>query len=74
MIHISQIHKEVQSLPEFSMIFVNKEGEIVECMRCVCKSWHSEGRTMNVMFMESGEIRKIRRVSIIEFNGQRMVL
>jgi hypothetical protein len=29
---------------------------------------------MNVKFLDSGEIRKIRRVSIIEFNGQKVVL
>ncbi|MDR1551877.1 MAG: hypothetical protein LBS69_00215 [Prevotellaceae bacterium] len=74
MIHISQIHKEVERLPEFSIRFVDREGDIIDCRRCICTSWHSSGRTMNIKFLESGEIRKIRRVSIIEFNGQRVVL
>jgi hypothetical protein len=74
MIHISQIHKEVQRLPEFSLVFIDKEGERVVCKRCLCTSWFSSGRTMNIKFLDSGEIRKIRRVSIIEFNGQTVVL
>jgi phosphoribosyl-AMP cyclohydrolase len=74
MIHISQIHKEVQRLPEFSLVFVNKEGVKTTISRCICTSWFSNGRTMNVKCLESGEIRKIRRVSIIEFNGQDVVL
>ncbi|MDR2064451.1 MAG: hypothetical protein LBP85_01880 [Prevotellaceae bacterium] len=74
MIHISQIHKEVQRLPEFSIKFVNREGDIITCDKCICTSWFSNGRTMNIKFLNSGEIRKIRRVSIIEFNGQRVVL
>jgi hypothetical protein len=74
MIHISQLHKEVQRLPEFSFVFIDKEGGKITCKRCICTSWFSRGRTMNVKFLESSEIRKIRRVSIIEFNGQKVVL
>ncbi|MDR0754509.1 MAG: hypothetical protein LBF04_03885 [Prevotellaceae bacterium] len=74
MIHISQIHKEVRSLPEFSIKFVDREGDVITCSRCICTSWHSAGNTMNIKLLESGEIRKIRRVSIIEFDGQRVVL
>ena len=74
MIHISQIHKEVQRLPEFSLVFVNKEGEKIRVNRCVCTSWHSKGRTMNIKILPSGEIRKIIRVTIVEFDGQRVVL
>ncbi|MDR2125583.1 MAG: hypothetical protein LBP63_01965 [Prevotellaceae bacterium] len=74
MIHISQIHKEIQRLPEFSIKFVNSKGDIITCQKCVCSSFHSAGRTMNIKLIDSGQTRKIRRVSIIEFNGQRVVL
>ena len=74
MIHISQIHKEVQRLPEFSLVFIDKEGDRITVKRCICTSWFSSGRTMNIKFLDSGVIRKIRRVSIVEFNGQDVVL
>jgi hypothetical protein len=64
----------VQRLPDFSLVFIDREGEKIVAKRCICTSWFSRGRTMNIKFLESGEIRKIRRVSIIEFNGQKVVL
>jgi hypothetical protein len=74
MIHLSQIHKEVQTLPEFSIVFIDKQGNKITGKRCICTSFFSSGRTMNIKFLDSGQIRKIRRVSIIEFNGQEVVL
>jgi hypothetical protein len=56
------------------MIFTAKEGNKVIVQRAVCTSFHSSGRTMNIKFLPSGEIRKIRRVTITEFNGQEVVL
>lgn len=56
------------------MKFVSKSGEIVTVNRCVCTSYHSRGATFNIKLGESGEIRKVRRVSIIEFNGSELYL
>lgn len=73
MLHISLLHTLVEE-GEFSLKFVEKSGAIVDCPRCICTSFHSSGRTFNLKFCESGEIRKVRRVSVIEFNGQEVAL
>lgn len=73
MLHISMIHTLVEK-GEFSLKFVAKSGAIVSCPRCICTSFHSSGRTLNLKFCDSGEIRKVRRVSITAFNGQEVAL
>ena len=73
MLHISQLNKVVEH-GEFSIRFVEKSGAIVYGPRCICTSFHSAGRTMNLKFCDSEQIRKVRRVSVIEFNGQEVVL
>lgn len=55
---------------EFSLSWVTKSGSIVRAERCVLTSFHSSGDTMNVKFCESGQIRKVNRYTIIEFNGE----
>lgn len=75
MLHISQIHKQVEPPgTEFSLRFIAKPGYEVFAQKAVCTSFHSKGRTMNIKFLKSGEIRKIRRCTITEFNGQEVVL
>jgi hypothetical protein len=73
MLHISMLHTLVEK-GEFSLKFIEKSGAIITGQRCICTSFHSSGRTLNLKFCDSGEIRKIRRVSIIEFNGQEVAL
>lgn len=73
MIHISEIHKHVEG-KEFSIRFVKKDGTIIEGKRCTCTSFHSEGATMNILFCDSGEIRTVRRTTIISFNGQEVII
>ncbi len=73
MLHISQINKQVER-GEFSIRFVEKSGAIVYGPRCICTSFHSSGRTMNLKFCDSEQIRKVRRNSVIEFNGEEVVL
>lgn len=75
MLHISQIHKLVEPAgTEFSVKFTAKEGNEVVVQKAVCTSFHSKGRTMNIKFLPSGEIRKIRRITITEFNREEVVL
>lgn len=75
MVHISQIHKLVEPAGmEFSMKFTAKKGYEVYAENCVCTSFHSSGRTMNIKLLPSGEIRKVRRCTITEFNNQEVVL
>jgi hypothetical protein len=55
----------------FSMKFRKiSTGELVEANNVVLTSNHSNGRTVNLKFIESNEIRKILLISIIELNGE----
>ena len=74
MIHVSKISLLAEQMENgqpklFSCKFVKRTtGEIVTVEKCFCTSVHSEGGTMNIKF-PNGQIRKIRILSIIEFNG-----
>lgn len=75
MLHISQIHKLVEPPgTEFSLKFIAKKGYEVYAEKAVCTSFHSSGRTLNIKFLPSEEIRKVRRCTITEFNKQEVVL
>lgn len=74
MLHISKVTmlaetKEKGKRKPFSCRFVKKTGQIVEAKEVVCTSVHSVGRTMNLLW-PSGEVRKVKIISVIEFNGQ----
>jgi hypothetical protein len=68
MIHLSQICKLVENR-EFSMTFVAKDGAVTECSKCRLTSFHGKGRTLNIKLLQSGEIRKVRRCTIIKLDG-----
>lgn len=70
MIHESKIFEIVQQLKEFSLKFVSKAGELVTIDRCRCTSFHSSGKTMNIIIPASGLVRKVTRKSIVEINGE----
>ena len=59
---------------EFSIDFVKEDGSIVHAERVICTNWHSKGRTMNIKFLDSQEIRTIRRCTIIKFNNTEVCL
>jgi hypothetical protein len=73
MFHISQLHKVVEK-GEFAIAFVAEEGYIVSTNRAICTSFHSRGRTMNIKFCDSEQIRTIRRCTIISFQEQEVAL
>ena len=73
MLHLSMVHRLVEK-GEFSIRFVSARGEIIEGKRCICTSFHSSGRTLNLKFCDSGQIRKVRRCSITAINNQEVVL
>lgn len=58
----------------FQLKFVKSDGSIRELERCIITSMHSSGTTLNVR--EAGKMRprKIRRITIIEFNNIRVYL
>ena len=70
---INTLHKMVEH-GEFSLAFVAESGAIVYTKRAICTNWHSKGRTMNIKFLDSGEIRTIRRCTIIAFNNTEVAL
>lgn len=73
MILASELHKFVEK-GEFSIAFVAEAGYIVKCDRAICTSWHSYGRTMNIKFLDSKQIRTVRRCTIIAFNDEELAL
>ncbi len=71
--HISQLHRAIER-GECSLAFVSERGERIRLDRCVCTSFHSSGQTLNVKIYTSGEIRKVNRYTIVEFNGKEVYL
>jgi len=57
-----------------SIRFWKKSGEIVVANNVVCTSSFFKNDTVNIRFLNSGEIRKIRLSSIFEFNNQEVCL
>lgn len=80
MIHTSKIlliaeRKDVRGQPvPFSFKAVTLEGDLVEGSNCIVTSSYNARRTVNIKFLESGEFRKFRLISFIEFNGQEVVI
>lgn len=71
--HLSYLHTAV-TRGEFSLKFVAEDGQVISIPRCVCTSFHSAGRTLNIKLCDSGEIRKVVRLSIIELNGKQLYI
>jgi len=65
--------KDGKRLP-FQVKFVKESGEIREYKSCLLTSFHSSGDTLNVMPEGEYNPRKIRRITIIEFNHIRTYL
>lgn len=81
MIHVSRLHilmeqKDSQGRrAPFSMKFVKAStGEIVHVKEAVMTSSYEGNRTYNLKFIPSGQIRKIRQLSIIEFNREKVYI
>lgn len=74
MIHASKIHELVDVHPLFSIGWITESGEKIYVRQCRCTSFHSSGDTLNILITESGEVRKVNRYTITEFNGQEVVL
>ena len=83
MIHLSKIVTLMEMrgrdrLPvTFSMKFVKSSGELVTVNEAVCtSSYHgTDGiASVNIMFLPSKEVRKVRVISIIEFNGHEVYI
>lgn len=74
MISAAKIHELVQHLQEFSITWIATDGSIVKVPQCRCTSFHGAGDTMNVLILPSKEVRTVNRNTIIEFNGEEVIL
>lgn len=74
MIHASRIHVLVQQMQDFSISWVAEDGSIVRVPHCRCTSFHGAGETLNILIPVSGQVRTVNRNTIIEFNGEEVIL
>jgi len=80
MIHISKLNIITEKkdskgeLIPFSFKAITLKGEILSGKNCICTSSHNASRSRNVKFIDSGEFRKIRNISFIEFNGIEVIV
>lgn len=74
MIHSSKIHELVDLIHVFSIGWVSESGEMIHVRKAKCTSFHSSGDTLNILIIDSGQVRKVNRLTITEFNGQEVVL
>lgn len=56
-----------------SFVFLEKGGQGI-ANKSIKAPNHSKNRTRNILFLESGEIRKLKIYLITQFNGQPVVL
>lgn len=74
MIHISKIHIIADQLEKFSITWISESGEKIFCPEAKLTSFHSAGITMNILMLISNEVRTVNRYTIIEFNGEEVVM
>lgn len=74
MIHSGRLYELVDIHPVFSLGWIAANGEKIYVRKCKCTSFHSTGDTMNILILESGEVRTVNRYTITEFNGQEVIL
>ena len=74
MISQSKITTLVEHLKEFSIVWVAEDGELVRVDHCRLTSFHGSGQTFNIMLLPSKEIRSVNRYTVIEFNGEEVIL
>lgn len=74
MIHSSKICELVQSLQDFSLKWVSEDGRIIDVPHCRCTSFHGNGDTLNIYIPVSNQVRTVIRDTIIEFNGEEVIL
>ena len=80
MIHNSRINiiterKDLHGDPvPFTFKTITKGGQIIEGSICIVTSSNFSNKTRNIKFLDSGEIRTIRNLSIIELNGVEVTL
>lgn len=74
MISASVICEIAKLQREISLKWVAQTGEIIAVDRAVPTSFHGDGQTFNIKLLPSGEIRTVNRNTVIELNGEEVIL
>ncbi|MFK5855242.1 MAG: hypothetical protein QM503_03860 [Bacteroidota bacterium] len=74
MIHVGKVRKQLMEHQPVSLKFWKRNGEIVAANNVVCTSSYFKNDTVNLKFLTSDEFRKIRVLSIFEFNGEEVCI
>ena len=74
MLKESKLFEAVQAHKTFSISWVSATGELVTAVNCRCTSFHSSGKTFNIMLATSGLVRKVNRKTVTNFNGQEVFI
>lgn len=74
MISASRIFEIAKLQKEISLKWVAEDGAVIVVDRAIPTSFHGEGVTFNIKVLPSGEIRKVNRFTVIEINGEEVVL
>lgn len=73
-IHLTVVRKMLQSGGSFDIKFWKSDGSIVVAENIVCTSTNYQGNTANFKFLDSGQFRKIRMVTLFEINGMEIFI
>lgn len=57
-----------------SLKWVSATGEVIEVGEAAITSFHGSGDTFNIKILPSGEIRTVNRLTVIELNGEEVIL
>jgi hypothetical protein len=74
LIHINDARKILTSGQPVSLKFWKSDGSIVYAPNVICTSSFHHGNTVNIKFIDSKQVRKIRTVTIFEINDLELFL
>lgn len=74
MISASKICEIAKLKKEISLKWVAENGELISVDKAVPTSFHGNGTTFNIKLIPSGEIRKVNRYTVVEINGEEVLL
>lgn len=68
-VHMNTARKMLESGDALDLKFWDKNGNIISANNVICTSTYFHNNTANIKFLNSGQFRKIRIVTIFEING-----
>jgi len=73
-IHRRYLHLLMKPGATVSLRYVKSDGSIISLDSWAVTSFHCAGNTVNVMNPLNHEVRKLRRIRIIELNGVEVII